>query len=70
MSEPVARLAQDVTALPQLAGIGPVSRRLGIEEATLRKWAREGAIPAFKIGELWMFDIAELLRWLATKRSA
>jgi excisionase family DNA binding protein len=59
----------ELAELPQLAGVGPLSRRLGIEEPTLRAWARDGTIPAFRIQKLWMFDVAEVAAWLATKRS-
>ncbi|MFP4026184.1 MAG: response regulator [Candidatus Brocadiia bacterium] len=36
---------------------------LGLHEETLRRFAREGKVPAYKAGRSWRFDIAELRRW-------
>ena len=36
------------------------SELLGLQEATLRKRARKGTIPAYKIGKLWKFRAEEL----------
>jgi excisionase family DNA binding protein len=35
---------------------------LGVSDQTLRRWAREGQIPAFKWGRAYRFDVDALLR--------
>lgn len=37
---------------------------LKISSYTIRKWARDGDIPAHKIGAEWRFQLAEVLRTL------
>jgi excisionase family DNA binding protein len=37
----------------------------GIHPKTLMKWAREGELPAYRIGRLWFFRASELNRWLS-----
>ena len=56
--------------IPQLVGVAALARRLGVGEPTLRKWAREGVIPSFRIGKLVTFDVDDIARWLATKKAA
>jgi excisionase family DNA binding protein len=55
--------------LPQLVGVAKLARRLAVDEPTLRAWARRGKIPSFKLGKLTMFDEADVVAWLASKKS-
>jgi excisionase family DNA binding protein len=39
----------------------------GIHKKTLQKMAREGRIPAYRIGKAWFFRASELNNWLAVQ---
>ena len=43
---------------------------LGAHEQTVRRLARRGAIPAFKVGKDWRFRKEALLRWLEEQQRA
>jgi excisionase family DNA binding protein len=43
--------------------LAEVSERFKISISQVQKLAREGKIPAHKIGRLWRFDEEELSRW-------
>jgi excisionase family DNA binding protein len=43
---------------------------LRINEQTLRRLAREGVIPAFKVGRAWRFKSTSLDNWAETQQSA
>ncbi|MFH1807533.1 MAG: response regulator [Pseudomonadota bacterium] len=40
---------------------------LGVHVETLRRLARRGGVPAFKVGKDWRFDRAALQRWTQTE---
>jgi excisionase family DNA binding protein len=44
-------------------GIREAAVSLGVHEQTVRKLARRGAIPCFKVGRDWRFRREALLRW-------
>jgi excisionase family DNA binding protein len=44
--------------------IGEVARYLSLHELTVRRLAREGEIPAFKIGRQWRVKKDLLDRWI------
>jgi excisionase family DNA binding protein len=46
------------------------ARLLGIHPKTLQKMARDGTIPACRIGDLWRFRASELDHWLKTAVSS
>jgi excisionase family DNA binding protein len=39
---------------------------LGIHPKTLQKFARAGAVPSHRVGDLWRFRASELDMWLRT----
>lgn len=45
----------------------------GLDPKTVTKWAREGKIPAFPLGEgsrrLWRFKASELDEWIEKRRT-
>ena len=55
----------------ELEGLGPiltvdeVSEALGIHPLTVRRMARDGELPAFKVGRQWRVKRELLERWLA-----
>jgi len=61
--------AQDFIAKPfedpdQIMTIEQVARYLSLHELTVRRLAREGEIPAFKVGRQWRIKKALLDRWI------
>jgi excisionase family DNA binding protein len=42
---------------------------LSISDETLRRFAFEGAIPAFKLGRDWRFSLARLQEWMTAKET-
>jgi excisionase family DNA binding protein len=52
-----------MTAKLGVFNIGEAATFLGAHEQTIRKLARRGAIPAFKVGRDWRFREEALLRW-------
>jgi excisionase family DNA binding protein len=42
---------------------------LGVNEQTIRKLAREGSIPAFRVGDSWRFRKTTLDEWVARQES-
>ncbi len=61
--------AQDFIAKPfkdpdQIMTIEQVARYLSLHQLTVRRLAREGEIPAFKVGRQWRVKKALLDRWI------
>jgi len=48
----------------QIMTIEKVARYLSLHELTVRRLAREGEIPAFKVGRQWRIKKALLDRWI------
>ncbi len=49
----------------QLLSVAQVARMFGVAERTVRQWADEGELPAFKAGpKLWRFKLKEVLPYL------
>jgi excisionase family DNA binding protein len=46
------------------------AKYLKISERTVRRLARERAIPAFKVGGLWRFKVTQLDRWAEEQQQA
>jgi excisionase family DNA binding protein len=55
-----------------LIGVKEVATYLGVHEETVRRFAREGRLPAYKPGRSWRFDRDEIRKWArgAAKLSA
>ena len=53
----------------QVFGIAEAAAFLGAHEQTVRRLARRGAIPSFKVGKDWRFRKEALLRWTDGKRA-
>jgi excisionase family DNA binding protein len=43
--------------------VGAAARLLGLHEESLRRMARHGQIPAFKLGRVWRFNRSTLHQW-------
>jgi excisionase family DNA binding protein len=54
----------------QYIDLGQASSQYSIPIDTLRKWARDGKIPAFRIGRKYLIDIEQMERYIETKQSA
>lgn len=53
---------------PEVFGIREAAAFLGAHEQTVRKLARRGAIPAYKLGKDWRFRREALVRWMDEQR--
>lgn len=61
----VSRLEQPSFLTPQ-----EVSDLLRVSVQTVRRWIKEGALPAYKVGRAWRIRRADLDRWLNRQRTA
>ena len=48
---------------PVILDIHRTAILLGIHEVQVRRFAREGKIPAFKVGSLWRFEKSRLMEF-------
>jgi len=51
-----------------LMTVEEVAKYLKVEESTVYTWAREGKIPAMKIGRFWRFEKEDMDKWLEEKK--
>ena len=52
---------------PQIMTIADVAEYLGLHELTVRRLAREGAIPALKLGRQWRIKRDLLEQWIENR---
>ena len=45
-----------------------VAAMLGVSSVTVRTLARNGQLPAYRIGKLWRFDPAEIRAYMSNQR--
>lgn len=45
-----------------------VSDLLQVSVYTVRRWIKQGELPAYKVGRLWRIDEADLSNWLNQQR--
>lgn len=61
-AKPCLNLIKDPLLKPIIA-----ARFLGIHRSTVQCMAREGRLPALKIGRLWRFRQSDLEAWIESK---
>ncbi|SFM24754.1 helix-turn-helix domain-containing protein [Pelosinus propionicus] len=54
---------------PKYVQVQRIAELLQIPESSIRRLAREHKIPAVKLGNLWRFDEAKVLKYLEKKYS-
>ena len=70
MSNPIDAPAQGASIAGESPGTEPLwtveelARYLRFEEETIRAMAREGKLPAFKIGRTWRFKQEQIQEWI------
>jgi len=47
-----------------------IAKYLRVHPYTVKRLARAGKIPGFKVGDQWRFDVQELEEWKRKQRSA
>jgi excisionase family DNA binding protein len=52
----------------EIIDVSTAARLLGLHEETLRRMARNGQIPAFKVGRGWRFNRSTLHEWAEAQR--
>ena len=55
---------------PTVMTLEEVSRYLRINKSTVYRMAREGALPAWKLGNVWRFKKDSIERWIANTQRA
>lgn len=56
--------------LSELLGVPQVAAYLGLHRVTVTEFAREGKLPAFKVGREWRFRITDIEAWVEERRQA
>ena len=47
-----------------------VSSLLRVSVYTVRRWIKEGNLPAYKVGRGWRISVAEMVHWLEQNQSS
>ena len=55
---------------PTVMTLEEVSRYLRINKSTVYRMAREGTLPAWKLGNVWRFKKDSIERWIANTQKA
>lgn len=64
-----AALDTTMDRLPRLAvGLGELSEMLGVDQKTLRRWAREHSMPTYRVGGRVLVLVADFEAWLRRHR--
>jgi excisionase family DNA binding protein len=53
-----------MTYFEELIDAGQAGKLLGIHPKTVQRMAREGALPAIRIGKYWRFRLSQLDAWV------
>lgn len=53
----------------QLATVADVARFLQIAPYTVRAYARDGILPAYRVGRTFRFDMATMASWLEARKA-
>ena len=56
-----------VEEMPDMLTIAEVAKYLKLHELTVRRLAREGELPAFKVGRQWRIKRDLLEKWIADR---
>lgn len=56
--------------MEKLLTLQQIAQKLQISETTLYKLARNGKIPAIKIGNQWRFKMEDIEKWLESQKIA
>jgi putative molybdopterin biosynthesis protein len=65
MSSTPVSLSPDAFLTPE-----EVSDLLQVSVYTIRRWIKQGELPAYKVGRLWRIDKTDLNDWLNQQRPA
>jgi excisionase family DNA binding protein len=63
----MAEKASSGDDMPDMMTIAEVARYLKLHELTVRRLAREGELPAFKVGRQWRIKRDLLESWIADR---
>ena len=56
--------------LPTVMTLAEVARYLRINRSTVYRMARDGTLPAWKLGNVWRFKKESIERWIANTQRA
>ena len=67
---PVPRHIRELLVdLPRRLSVPEVAELLGVQQATIYRWLRDGEVPAYKVGSTWVILREELCDYLETKHN-
>ena len=52
----------------RLMTVDEVAEYLRVKASTVYKWAKDGRVPAAKVGRLWRFDREEIEAWVKSRK--
>ena len=52
----------------KLITVTEVAEYLRVKRSTVYEWAKDGKIPAAKVGRLWRFDREEIEAWVKSRK--
>ena len=52
----------------RLMTVEEVAAYLRVKPSTVYKWAKDGRVPAAKVGRLWRFDREEIEAWVKSRK--
>jgi excisionase family DNA binding protein len=67
MTEDTRFSSGGVEEMPDMLTIAEVAKYLKLHELTVRRLAREGELPAFKVGRQWRIKRDLLEKWIAER---
>lgn len=67
MTTPTAATQRPPRHVSQLATTHDVARFLNLDPYTVRAYARDGIIPAYRVGRTFRFDMATVAAWLEAR---
>jgi excisionase family DNA binding protein len=70
MEASTANLEQGPPELQEFLTPQEVAEILRVSVYTVRRWIKEGNLPAYKVGRSWRIEEEELGRWLEGQRLA
>lgn len=68
MEASTANLTEGPPEQPEFLTPQEVAELLRVSVYTVRRWIKEGDLPAYKVGRSWRIDQEELERWLDAQR--
>lgn len=60
-------MTPDISPEPDIKTLKEIKNFLRFHEMTIRRWIKEGKIPARRAGGRWKFSLKEIETWMLTR---